>query len=60
MVSSVKSALTTCILLPFLIVTLQESGTRKAISWSVTKYNKKLSSQCNLTAKIEQVQDNRE
>ena len=34
-----------------------ESGTRKAISWSVTVYRKTLSSQCNLTAQIEPVQD---
>ena len=31
--------------------------TRKIISWSVTVYNKYLSSQCNLTVKIEPVQD---
>ena len=35
------------ILLPFLIITLHESGTRKAIFWSVTVYNKNLSSQCS-------------
>jgi hypothetical protein len=35
----------------------QESSTRKAISWSVTVYNKTLSSQCNLTTQIEPVQD---
>ena len=52
--SSVMSALT---LLPFLSVAQQESSTRKAIFWSVTVYNKQLSSQCNLTAQIEQVQD---
>jgi hypothetical protein len=52
--SSVMSALT---LLPFLSVAQQESGTRKAIFWSVTIYKKKLSSQCNLTAQIEPVQD---
>jgi hypothetical protein len=44
-------------LLPFLSVTQQESGTRNAIFWSVTIYKKKLSSQCNLTAKIEPEQD---
>jgi hypothetical protein len=32
-------------LLPFLSVAQQESSTRKAIFWSVTVYNKKLSSQ---------------
>jgi hypothetical protein len=45
------------ILLLFLTVTLHESGTSKAIFWSKTIYNKNLSSQCNLTAQIEQVQD---
>jgi hypothetical protein len=40
--SSVTSAFT---LLPFLSVAQQESSTRKAIFWSVTVYNKKLSSQ---------------
>jgi hypothetical protein len=34
-----------------------ESGTRNAISWSVTVYSKKLSSQCNLTAQIEALLD---
>ena len=48
------SALT---LLPFLSVAQQESGTRKAIFWSVTVYNKNLFSQCNLTPQIEPVQD---
>ena len=52
--SSVTSALT---LLPFLFVAKQESSTRKAIMWSVTVYNKQLSSQCNLTAQIEPVRD---
>ena len=52
--SSVTSALT---LLPFLSVPQQESGTRKAIFWSVTVYNKNLSSQCNLIALIEPMQD---
>jgi len=51
MVSSVTSAPK---LLLFLTVTQHESGTRKTISWSVTVYNKNLSSQCNLTAQIEQ------
>ena len=37
------------ILLPFLTIPLHESGTRKAILWTANK----LSSQCNLTAKIE-------
>ena len=45
------------ILLPFLSVAQQESGTRKAICWSVTVYCKQLSSQSNLTAQIEPVQD---
>ena len=45
------------ILLPFLSVAQHVSGTRKSIFWSVTVYNKKLSSQCNLTAQIEPVQD---
>ena len=35
----------------------QESGTRKAIFWSVTVYSENVSSQCNLTAQIEPVQD---
>jgi hypothetical protein len=56
MFSSVMSAL---ILLPFLSVAQQEPVTRKAIFWLVTVYNKKLSSQCNLTAQIEPVQDNK-
>ena len=54
MVSSVKSKL---ILLPFLIVAQHELGTRKAISWSETVYNKDLSSQCYLSAEIEPVHD---
>ena len=45
------------ILLPFRIVALHESGTRKAISWSVAVYNKTVSSQCNLIPQIEQVPD---
>ena len=45
------------ILLPFRIVALHESGTRKVISWSVAVYNKTVSSQCNLISQIEQVQD---
>jgi len=45
------------LLLPFLSVAQQESGTRKAIFWSVTVYSKYLSSQYNLTAQIEPVQD---
>ena len=32
-------------------------GTRKAILWSVSVYNKKVSSPCNLSAQIEQLQD---
>ena len=45
------------ILLQFLSVAQQELGTRKAIFWSVTIYSKNLSSQCNLTAQLEQVHD---
>jgi hypothetical protein len=41
---------------PFRTVAQHESGTRKDISWSVTVY-KKLSSQCNLAAQIEPLQD---
>ena len=52
--SKVTSAL---ILLLFLSVAQQESGTRKAIFWSVTVYNKNVSNQCSLTAQIEPVQD---
>ena len=44
------------ILLPFLSVAKQESGTRKAIFSSATVY-RKLSRQCNLPAQIEPVQD---
>jgi len=40
------------ILLPFLTVAQHESGTRKTISWSVTLYNKNVSSQSNLTVQI--------
>jgi hypothetical protein len=47
-----KSAL---ILLPF--QRESGSGTRKAISWSVTIYSKNLSRQYNLTVQIEPVQD---
>ena len=50
MMSSVKSALS-----PFLVVAQHESFTRKALSWSVVVYNKYVSSQCCLTAQIEQV-----
>ena len=46
-VSFVKSAL---ILLPFLIVALQDSGNRKAIFWLVTAYNKYVSSQFDCSA----------
>jgi hypothetical protein len=45
------------ILLPFLAIAQHESGTRKAIFWSVTVYNKNVSSQCNLAAQIEPVHD---
>ena len=38
-------------------IALHESGTRKAMSWSVTVYNKQLSNQCNLTAQIAPEQD---
>jgi len=50
----VKSAF---ILLPFLIVALYESGTRKSIFWSIIVYNKYVSNQCNCTARKEPVQD---
>ena len=46
------------ILLTFLSVAQHELSTRKYISWLVTVYSKILSSQCNLTAEIELVQDN--
>jgi len=45
------------ILLPFLAGAQHESGTQNTISWSVTVNNKNLSSQYNLTAQIERVQD---
>ena len=45
-------------LLTFLTVAQHELSTRKSISWLVTVYSKILSSQCNLTADIEPVQDN--
>jgi len=45
------------VLLSFLSVAQQESGTRKAIFWSVTVYNKNLSSQYNLLAQTEPVED---
>ena len=38
-------------------VVQHESGIRKAISWSMTVYNKNSFSQYNLTAQIEPVQD---
>ena len=41
----------------YTVAVLHESGTRTTISWSVTVYSKKLSSQCNLTAQIEQALD---
>ena len=44
-------------LLPFRIVALHESGTGKAMSWSLAVYNKTVSSQCNLISQIEQVHD---
>ena len=46
------------ILLTFLSVAQHELSTRKHKSWLVTVYSKILSSQCNLTAEIEPVQDN--
>jgi hypothetical protein len=46
------------ILLTFLIVAQHELSTRKHISWLEIVYSKILSSQCNLTAEIELVQDN--
>jgi hypothetical protein len=52
--TSVKSAL---ILLQFLTVAKQESGTRKEKSWSVTIYNQTYSSQMQLTDQIEPVHD---
>ena len=55
MMPSVNSGI---ILLSFLIVTQREPGTSKTISLSVTVYNKHLSSQCNVTIQIEQVQEN--
>jgi len=57
MFSKASSVTSVLILLPFLPVAQQESGTRKAIFWSVTVYNKHLSSQCNLPAQTEPVQD---
>jgi hypothetical protein len=47
-----------CEVLNYTVTVAQhESGTRKAISWSVTVYNKTLSSKCNLIAEIKPVQD---
>ena len=56
MVSFVTSAL---ILLLFLTIAQHESGIRKINSWSVTVHKNCFSSQCNLTAQIESVQDKR-
>ena len=56
-VFTIFSETSSIILLPFRIVALHQSGTRKAISWSVAVYNKTVSSQCNLTSQIEQVHD---
>jgi hypothetical protein len=53
----VSSVTCTHLLLPLFTTLLHKSDTRKVISWSVTVYNKTLSSQYNLTAKIEPVQD---
>jgi hemoglobin-like flavoprotein len=41
----------------FFSVAQQESDTRKTIFWSVIVYSKHISSQCNLNAQIEPVQD---
>jgi hypothetical protein len=42
-----------CEVLNYTVTVAQhESGIRKAISWSVTVYNKTLSSKCNLIAEI--------
>ena len=41
-----------CILLPFLTVALHRSRTIKTIVWSMTVYNRYLSSQCNSTDQI--------
>ena len=47
-----------CEVLNYTVTVAQhESGIRKAISWSVTVYNKTLSSKCNLIAEIKPVQD---
>ena len=54
MVFSVKSVLILTITVFFTDVQ-HKSGTRRIISWSVTVHSKNLSSQCNLTALIEQV-----
>ena len=45
------------VLLLFLAFALQESGTRKAISWSVAVYKKQVSSPCNLISQTEQMHD---
>ena len=44
----------------FLPFTLHAPSIRKAMSWSVTVYNKTLSSQCNVTAPTEPAQDKKE
>ena len=54
MLTSVKSKLT---LITFLTAVQHELGIRKTIFWSVTVYNKNVSSQCNMTALREPVQD---
>ena len=41
--------------IPFLFVARHKPGTRKAILWSVTVYNKYVFGQCNLTAHINPV-----
>jgi hypothetical protein len=46
------------ILLPFLTIDQHESGIGKLIFLSVTVYSKKNSSQSNLAAQIEPIQDN--
>jgi hypothetical protein len=43
----------TLMLFAFFTVAVHESGTRKATSWSVTAYNKTVSSQCDFTSQSE-------
>ena len=44
-------------LLPFLTIDQGGLGTRQTISWSVTVYNKTISSQWSLTSQMEPVQN---